>query len=236
MLFVCARSIGRILNYFLATVVEELCGPMVLKNVTVCLLWTVFAWADCSGNLMFYLETNGHVFCIESEIAVFLMSPRSVSRIVNDFLTTVMEELCGTMVLKNMIVSLLWTVFARANSSGNLMLLLETNSHFFGIVTEVAMFFMCARSIGRIVNDFLATVVEELCGTMVFKNVIVCLLWTVFAWANSFGNLMLLLETDSHVFGIVTEVAMFFMCARSIGRIVNDFLATVVEELVFSMM
>jgi hypothetical protein len=54
------------------------------------------------------------------------------------------------------------------------------------------MLLMCARSVSWILNELFATVVEKLCSTIVFKHMIVCLLWTVFAWANSSGNLMLL--------------------------------------------
>jgi Na+/H+-translocating membrane pyrophosphatase len=96
------------------------------------------------------------------------------------------------------------------------------------------MFLVCARSVRRIKNDLFATIVVEICDSMVLKNLIVCFLWTVFARADSSGNFMFPLVSDSHVFCIVPEVAMFLVCARSVRGIMNDLFSTIVAKLVLS--
>ena len=116
------------------------------------------------------------------------------------------------------------------------MLSLHSYSHVFCIVPEVAMFLVCARSVRRIKNDLFATMVVEICDSMVLKNMIVRFLWTVFARADSSGNFMLSLHSDSHVFCIVPEVTMFLVCARSVRGIMNDLFSTIVAKLVLSVM
>jgi hypothetical protein len=76
----------------------------------------------------------------------------------------------------------------------------------------------------------------EIRDSMVLKNMIVCFLRTVFTWTDSYGNFMLSLHSNSHVFCIVTEVAMLFMSARAIGWVMNNLFATIMTELILSVM
>jgi hypothetical protein len=101
MFLVCARSVRRIKNDFFTTIVVEICDSMVLKNLIVRFLWTVFTWTDSSGNFMLFLHSDSHVFCIVPEVAMLLVCARSVRRIVNDFFATMVVEICNSMVLKN---------------------------------------------------------------------------------------------------------------------------------------
>ncbi len=56
----------------------------------------------------------------------------------------------------------------------------------------------------------------------------------VFSRTNGFDNLMLSFDGDSHVFCIVTKVAVFLVGARSVCGVVNNLIATVFAEIVFS--
>ena len=55
------------------------------------------------------------------------------------------------------------------------------------------MLFVSPWPIGRVVNDLLATMVEEFCSSMVFKNMIVRLFRRILARADCSGYLLLLL-------------------------------------------
>ena len=92
-----------------------------------------------------------------------------------------------------MIVCFLWSILTWANSPGNLLLPLICNGQVLGIVAEVAMLFVGPWSVGGIVNDFFATMVEEFCSSMVFKNMIVSLFRGILTRADCSGYLLLLL-------------------------------------------
>ena len=150
---------------------------MVFKNVIVCFLWTVLSWANSSRNLVLPLKSNGQVLGIVAEVAMLFVGPWSICGIVNDFFATMVKKFCSSMVFKNVIVCLFWTVISWANGSGNLVLPLQSNSHVFGIMTEVAMLFVRARSVGWIVNDFFATKVEKLSSSVILKHLLVSVFW-----------------------------------------------------------
>jgi hypothetical protein len=140
------------------------------------------------------------------------------------------------MVLKNMIVCFLWTVLAWTDSCGNFMLSLDSDSHVFCIIPEVAMLFMSARAIGWVMNNLFATIMTELILSVMLKNYRVSALVLVFSRTNGCDNLMLSFDGDSHVFCIVTKVAVFLVGSRSVCGVVNNLVATVFAEIVFSVM
>ena len=117
---------------------------------------------------------------------MLFVSPRPIGWIVNDFFATVVEEFCSSMLLKHLIVSLFRRILARADCSGYLLLLLEANCHVFCIIAKVAMLFVSPWPIGRVMNDFFATIVEEFVFSVIFKNLLISAFVLVFSrtWSN----------------------------------------------------
>lgn len=127
---------------------------------------------------------------------------RSIVRVVGDFFSTKMEELSRSVMLKNMVVCFLRTVFTRTYSTDNFCITLESNGHVLCVVPQVAMLFMGPWSIGRVVNDLFATEVEELSRSVILKYLGISKVRVVFSGSDSFRDLVLLSKCNFHVLGV----------------------------------
>jgi hypothetical protein len=115
-------------------------------------------------------------------------------------------------------------------------IILLSDSHVLRIISKVSMFVMRTRSIACVEFYFISTDVEKLVLSMMFVNQGICLNIIVVSRSWCFGNFIISLSADCHVFRVTSKVTMLILRTRTIIRIKTYLFPSVMEEFILSMM
>ena len=181
------------------------------------------------------LLSDSHVLRIISKVSMFVMRTRSVAGVEFYFISTDVEKLVLSMMFVNQGICLNIIVVSRSWCFGNFIISLSADCHVFRVTSKVTMLILRTRTIIRIKTYLFPSTMEEFILSMMFIYLPRSLFMFVLSWAGSSISFKFTLQSNGHVFWVITEIPVFIMGPWAIFSIEFDFLSSIVVKLILSM-